>query len=242
MLDFWVSDLKARARDQVQVHDKTFDQVCLSQKKGKLYCCRLHFRWPSTPSREAMLSDVSYFKASLELRGLYVLRCCIKKIALSFFNTPSPPKQKNLQRSGQLKSDKLTRARAFCLLFYRWPKWETICNQRWLLSRVGRSRQIRYWCTRGGKWDISWCLLKLVCIWFHAFLDTSLPCCKLPYNFILIFCTFVTVHLRLLSWQFVREKVVEMSELEFEAWLNAKFPQPLRPASAPLPKTSGFRH
>ncbi|KAK2559998.1 Coiled-coil domain-containing protein 60 [Acropora cervicornis] len=42
--------------------------------------------------------------------------------------------------------------------------------------------------------------------------------------------------------EFVREKVVEMSELEFEAWLNAKFPQPSRPASAPLPKTSTFRY
>lgn len=42
--------------------------------------------------------------------------------------------------------------------------------------------------------------------------------------------------------EFVREKVVEMSELEFEAWLNAKFPLPSRPASAPLPKTSTFRY
>lgn len=42
--------------------------------------------------------------------------------------------------------------------------------------------------------------------------------------------------------EFVREKVVEMSVLEFEDWLNAKFPQPSRPVSAPPPKTSGFRY
>lgn len=42
--------------------------------------------------------------------------------------------------------------------------------------------------------------------------------------------------------EFVREKVVEMSVLEFEDWLNAKFPHPSRPVSAPPPKTSGFRY
>jgi len=42
--------------------------------------------------------------------------------------------------------------------------------------------------------------------------------------------------------EFVREKLVEMSELEFEDWLNAKFPQPPRPVSAPLPRSSGFRY
>lgn len=42
--------------------------------------------------------------------------------------------------------------------------------------------------------------------------------------------------------EFVREKVVEMSELEFEDWLNAKFPQPQRPVSAPPPRSSGFRY
>ena len=42
--------------------------------------------------------------------------------------------------------------------------------------------------------------------------------------------------------QFVREKIVEMSELEFEDWLNAKFPQPPRPVSAPLPRSSGYRY
>lgn len=41
--------------------------------------------------------------------------------------------------------------------------------------------------------------------------------------------------------EFVREKIVEMSELEFEDWLNAKFPQPQRPVSAPPPRSSGFR-
>ncbi|XP_078384035.1 uncharacterized protein LOC144666472 [Oculina patagonica] len=42
--------------------------------------------------------------------------------------------------------------------------------------------------------------------------------------------------------EFVREKIVEMSELEFEDWMNAKFPQPQRPVSAPPPRSSGFRY
>ena len=42
--------------------------------------------------------------------------------------------------------------------------------------------------------------------------------------------------------QFVREKIVDMSELEFEEWFNAKFPQPQRCVSAPPARTSGFRH
>lgn len=42
--------------------------------------------------------------------------------------------------------------------------------------------------------------------------------------------------------EFVREKIVEMSELEFEDWLNAKFPQPPRPVSAPLPRSTGYRY
>ncbi|XP_020617163.1 uncharacterized protein LOC110055123 isoform X2 [Orbicella faveolata] len=42
--------------------------------------------------------------------------------------------------------------------------------------------------------------------------------------------------------EFVREKIVEMSELEFEDWMNAKFPQPQRPVSAPPPRSNGFRY
>lgn len=42
--------------------------------------------------------------------------------------------------------------------------------------------------------------------------------------------------------EFVREKIVEMSELEFEDWMNAKFPQPQRPVSAPPPRSNDFRY
>jgi hypothetical protein len=42
--------------------------------------------------------------------------------------------------------------------------------------------------------------------------------------------------------QFVREKVVEMSEEDYEKWFQVTFPQPKRAASAPPSRTSGFRY
>lgn len=39
--------------------------------------------------------------------------------------------------------------------------------------------------------------------------------------------------------EFIREKVVKMTELEYEEWLNRRFPVPSRAASAPPPRTSG---